>query len=127
MRVTCYDLVKTGEMEFELGEETVRLTIEIFRNQAKPHDFYARIWDCELFRLQPTFPQSEKGEPKHKTDDPIRVERSPQFLARDFIPTEVKDGQEAFRKIVRAIKLRYSTPKRKRTMTKVKKSKRNVT
>ena len=123
MRVICYDLVKTGEMEFQLGDETVRLTIEIFRNQAKPHDFYARIWDCELFRLQPTFPQDKKGKPKHKTDDPIRVERSPQFLARDFIPTEVRDGQEAFRKIVRAIKQRYSTPKKKPVITKVKKRK----
>ena len=127
MRVACYDLVKTGEMEFQLGDETVRLTIEIFRNQAKPHDFYARIWDCELFRLHPTFPQGKKGEPAHWTDDPIRVERSPQFLARDFIPSEVRDGQEAFRKIVRAIKLRYSTPKRKPAITKEKKRNKGAT
>jgi hypothetical protein len=117
MKVACYDLVKTGEMEFQVGDETVRLTIEIFRNQAKPHDFYARIWDCELFRLRPTFPQGTKGKPVRWTDEPIRVERSPQFLARAFMPSEVKDGPEAFRKIVRAIKLRYSAPKGKPAVT----------
>ena len=113
MRVACYDLVKTGEMEFDLGGETVRLTIEVFKNQAKPFDYYARIWDCELFRLQPTFPQSKKGKPKQTTDEPIRVERSPQFLAREFMAGNVKSGEEAFRKIVRAIKLRYTVPKKK--------------
>jgi hypothetical protein len=108
MKINCYDLVKAGEIEFQLDGEVVRLTIEIFRSDKKPHEFYARIWDCELFRLRPTFPQTQKGRPKLKTDDPIRVERSQQFLPLEFIPSEVRSGQEAFRQVVKAIRSRYS-------------------
>lgn len=126
MKINCYDLVKTGEIEFQLGEEVVRLTIEIFRSQAKPHDFYARIWDCELFRLKPTFPQTRKGKPKLQTDDPIRVERSQQFLPLEFIPSEVKSGQEAFRQVVKAIRLRYRIPSKSPKAAKLKKEKKSV-
>ena len=49
--------------------------MELFRDTERADHFRCHVWELELFRLTPSFPQDDNGLPAHITDDTIMVER----------------------------------------------------
>ncbi|MBI4851266.1 MAG: hypothetical protein HY819_05510 [Acidobacteria bacterium] len=70
-----FELIKTIEIDIELGEDSWTSRIELFQDTEKRDYFRCRVWELELFRLTLSFPRNENGEPAHITDDSIWVER----------------------------------------------------
>lgn len=71
-----FELVKTVELDIQLGDEYGWTTrIELFREVGRDTRYRCHVWELELFRLTPSFPRNEDGEPAHVTDDTLLVER----------------------------------------------------
>jgi hypothetical protein len=70
-----YELVKTIEVDIQLGEDSWTTRVELLRNTEKSDHFRCRVWELELYRLTPSFPRDENNLPAHITDSPIFVER----------------------------------------------------
>ena len=70
-----YELGKTYELDVRLGEVTFKMRIELFRNTEKPDHFRCHVWELEMFRLTPTFPMDEEGQPADISDDMVMVDR----------------------------------------------------
>ena len=68
-----YELVTTTEVDLQLGDDFMPMRFEIFRNTQKKGRFRCRMWEGELHRLRPTFPQ-KNGKPLHISDAFIFVE-----------------------------------------------------
>jgi hypothetical protein len=72
---SVFDLVRVLEVDVRLGEDSWTSRIEIFKSLSEPDFYRARVSESEMFRLTPTFPQNENGEPEHRSDDTLFVER----------------------------------------------------
>ena len=70
-----YELGKTYELDVRLAEVTFKMRIELFRNTEKPDHYRCHVWELEMFRLTPTFPMDEEGEPADISDDMVMVDR----------------------------------------------------
>jgi len=70
-----YELGKTYELDVRLGEVTFKMRIELFRNTEKPDHYRCHVWELEMFRLTPTFPMDESGQPAVISDDMVMVDR----------------------------------------------------
>ena len=70
-----YELGKTYELDVRLGEVTFKMRIELFRNTEKPDHYRCHVWELEMFRLTPTFPMDESGQPAQISDDMVMVDR----------------------------------------------------
>ncbi len=70
-----YELVKTVEVDIQLGDDSWTTRIELLRNMEQVNHFRCRVWELELHRLTPSFPRDENNLPAHITDDRIFVER----------------------------------------------------
>ena len=68
-------MARVFELSVQLGPENTLFTVELWQSLRRRTSFKARIWESELFRLSPTFPQSKAGRPLHVSDDLVRVER----------------------------------------------------
>ena len=75
VRSAIYELGKTCELDMQLGEVTFKIRIELFRNTEKEGHFRCHVWELEMFRLNPTFPMDEQGEPADISDDMVMVDR----------------------------------------------------
>lgn len=71
-----FKLVKTFEFDVVLPEESFKARVELFQNIERRTHYRINLWQTELFRLMPTFPQDVNGTPLHNTDDLISVARS---------------------------------------------------
>jgi hypothetical protein len=72
---SIFELVKTVELDIRLGDDSWSIRIELLQDaEAKDH-FRCHVWELELFRLTPTFPQDEMGQPAHTSDDVAMVDR----------------------------------------------------
>ena len=76
MGPTTYQLLRTVEIDLELGGETIAVRVELFRNRANRNRYRARLWRRDLFRLKPSFPQDDAGEPTLRADSELFVEWS---------------------------------------------------
>lgn len=75
---SVFALVKTVELDIQLGDDSVgkwTARIEIFQDTEKPDHFRCHYWELESFRLTPTLPMDESGQPREITDDGLMVER----------------------------------------------------
>jgi len=70
-----YELARSFEVDVQLGDDSLTFRIELFRNKERPDSFRCHVWDLEMFRLTPTFPRDENGDPSHVCDDVLMVDR----------------------------------------------------
>lgn len=92
-------LIETIELLVPFKEEELTLRIEIFESMAQSRKYCARIWRLEYYRLQPTFPQGDDGQPVHGPSDELvlkefegfespleePVEFTTQLAAREYV------------------------------------------
>lgn len=83
-----YEWAKTLELDLQLGEDSLTLRIELFCNTEKDNHFRCHVWELEMFRLTPTSPMDENGQPSHICDDILMVDRG---IPRSHIPYPLKD------------------------------------
>lgn len=69
-----YLLVRTLELDVELGGEPMVLRLEIFRAANERDAYRARLWRRALYRMSPSFPRNDEDEPIERTDDSLFVE-----------------------------------------------------
>ncbi len=94
-----FELVRTLEVDLRLGEDHVPLRIELFGDLADATRFRCHVWEREFFRLTPTFPQDDAGEPKDVSDDELLVERSTQ-LRGDYDDFTAPDADAALKRVM---------------------------
>ncbi|HEX3035924.1 MAG TPA: hypothetical protein VHT73_12510 [Thermodesulfobacteriota bacterium] len=73
---SVFELVKTSEFDLILGEESFSIRFELFQDTERKDHFRRHIWELESFRLTPTFPMDNQGQPQDISDDIVMVERS---------------------------------------------------
>jgi hypothetical protein len=73
---SVFRLVDTVEVDLALAETTYTLRIELFQDTERADQYRARTWESELFRLVPSFPQDEVGDPTDECDDVLFVQRA---------------------------------------------------
>jgi hypothetical protein len=91
-----FELVKTLEVDFEIGDETWPTRFEILRDTERKDLFRCRVWQLEFFRIQSTFPQSG-GIPAHEPSDHVLiVEWEGPHVGHydDFVATDVEAALE---------------------------------
>jgi hypothetical protein len=70
-----YELARSLELDLEFGNDSFTFRIELFRDTENANRFRCHVWDLEMFRLTPTFPHDQNGEPAHTCDDIVMVDR----------------------------------------------------
>jgi hypothetical protein len=71
-----FQLVRTLELDLEFSDENAWTTrIELFQDTEREDQFRCRVWELEMFRLTPTSPMDESGNPAHICDDLLLVHR----------------------------------------------------
>ena len=70
-----FRLAEVVEVDVLLGDDSWSWRMEVFQAVGREDLFRYRAWELELFRLQPTFPQDEAGDPLHLSDDALLVNR----------------------------------------------------
>ena len=69
-----FHLVRTLELDAELGDEPLVLRVEIFKARHQKQLYRARLWRRELYRMTPSFPRDEEDEPSERADESTWVE-----------------------------------------------------
>ncbi|HEX8161301.1 MAG TPA: hypothetical protein VF538_05485 [Pyrinomonadaceae bacterium] len=72
---SVFELVKTVEVDVQLGDDSWSTRVELLRDTEKADHFRCHVWELELHRLIPSFPRDDNDQPAHITDAPIFVER----------------------------------------------------
>jgi hypothetical protein len=72
---SIFELVKTVELDIQLGDNSWPIRIELLQATEATDRFRCHVWESEMFRLTPTFPQDESGQPLHTSDDALMVDR----------------------------------------------------
>jgi len=72
---SVFELIKTLELDVQLGADSWSIRIELFRDTETKDRFRCHVWELELFRLTPTFPQGKDNHPAHVSDDVLMVDR----------------------------------------------------
>src|SRR5262249_20291677 len=85
---SVFELIKTLELDVQLGDDSWSIRIEIFKDTETNGRFRCHVWELELFRLTPTFPQGKDNEPAHSSDDVLMVDRG---IARSRIAYPKED------------------------------------
>jgi hypothetical protein len=70
-----FQLVRTLELDIQFGENGWTTRIELFQDTESQDQFRCHVWELEMFRLTPTSPMDERGQPMHVCDDVIMVDR----------------------------------------------------
>jgi hypothetical protein len=60
-----FELVKTVELDIRFGDDSWSIRIELLQAREAMDHFRCHVWELELFRLTPAFPQDENGLPAH--------------------------------------------------------------
>lgn len=85
---SVFELIKTLELDVQLNDGSWSIRIELFRDTETKGRFRCHVWELELFRLTPTFPQGKDNEPAHISDDVLMVDRG---IARSRIAYPKED------------------------------------
>lgn len=80
LRVRGFELVRTLELDLDLGDDAFAVRVELLSDLATPTRFRARLWRLERHHLQPSFP-SKDGRPTGPTTDEI--------ILREWSPPDV--------------------------------------
>ena len=99
-----FELIKTVEIRVKFGTEIITYTIGLFQNTEDVQQFRARIWDSELFRLTPTFPQDREGNSRDVSDEHLMVERFIPHTRLRYDNFKARTPEHAIQKIFNGIK-----------------------
>ena len=91
------------EFDARLGDEVVHLRLEILKELGKTDRFRAHLWRRELYRIQPTFPQTE-GIPDHSPADEEVLVAWDEMLPTDCADFAAQDADAAMEFVVRALR-----------------------
>lgn len=94
-----FTLVRTLELDVELGREPLVLRVEILKARHQKQLYRARLWRRELYRLTPSFPHDGDDEPSEQTDDSVFVEW-PELLEGEYETIIASSDDAAEEKIV---------------------------
>ena len=96
-----YELIKTMEVDLELGNDSFSLRIELFQSTSSSGWFRARLWRTEFYRLQSTFPQdTNSGQPAHHpSDEIIQIYWSP-YPSQDYQYFQAEDPPAALQRVL---------------------------
>jgi len=72
---SVFELIKTLELDVQLGANSWSIRIELFKDTETKSRFRCHVWELELFRLTPTFPEGRDNQPAHTSDDVLMVDR----------------------------------------------------
>jgi hypothetical protein len=75
IKSSIYELVKTVELDIQFFDDRWLIRIELLQDTEAKERFRCHVWERELFRLTPRFPQDESGQPAHVSDDALMVDR----------------------------------------------------
>ncbi len=95
-----YALVQTVEFDIQLGDQSWTTRIEILQDTARSDHFRARVWESELFRLTPTFPQDPPGYPAEQADDILQVDRGIGHNYQDYRDFVAPSADAALRRVI---------------------------
>ncbi len=91
---SVFVLVRTLELDVELGGDPIALRAELFRSRTEAGVYRARVWRLDLFRMTPSFPRDESDTPIEVTDDSMLVEWA-ELLDGDYERFEAGSDDEA--------------------------------
>lgn len=95
----AFVLVRTLELDVELGDEPMVLRVEIFEARHRKQLYRARLWRRDLYRMTPSFPRDETDEPTERTDDTVFVEW-PELLEGDYDEIIAPNAEAAEERVV---------------------------
>lgn len=78
-----FTLVRTLELDVELGDEPMVLRVEILKARHQKQLYRARLWRREIYRMTPSFPRDEQDEPSERSDESLWVEW-PELLEKEY-------------------------------------------
>jgi len=70
-----FEVVKTVELDIRFDDNSRSVRIELLQGAEVKNHFRCHVWELELFRLTPTFPQDEDGQSAQISDDVLMVDR----------------------------------------------------
>lgn len=70
-----FEVVKTVELDIRFDDNSQSVRIELLQGAEVKNHFRRHVWELELFRLTPTFPQDEDGQSAQISDDVLMVDR----------------------------------------------------
>lgn len=95
-----FELVKTIEVDLALRDDlVVPLRIELFEDSENAGRFRCHLWEREMFRMTPSFPQDHRGRPNEISDDELLAERSTQ-LTGDYQDFTAPAAEAALAKVL---------------------------
>jgi hypothetical protein len=104
MTSPVFELKRTIEFDFQLGDDYFPMRVEVFQDIANPNQFRCRIWKLEFYRLQPSFPQDNDGEPSDfSADEQVWFDWG-HNLSNDYQLFTAKDSDDALAKILADVK-----------------------
>jgi hypothetical protein len=112
-----FELVKKMELDVDFNGETCRIQIELFRHAVIKNRFRCRLWRLEFFRIQPSFPQNKKGNPRHSEADEGFLVNWDFLLSRNYTLFEASTTARAIQIVMCDLKAnldRSNTKKSKR-------------
>jgi hypothetical protein len=94
-----FELVKTVEVDLQLGDEMWPTRFEILRDTERQDHFRCRVWQLEMFRIQSTFPQTGERPAHQPSDHTLIVEWEGAHVGRydDFVAA---DADAALKKVI---------------------------
>ncbi|HSE83878.1 MAG TPA: hypothetical protein VLB01_04970 [Thermodesulfobacteriota bacterium] len=100
-----FELIKTVEFDLALGEQILSIRFELFQDIERKDHFRCHMWELEFFRLTPTFPMNDKGQPQNTSDDIAMAERSFK-LSKSYDDFTASDADAALNTVLEDFKLR---------------------
>ena len=100
---TVYELVRTLEIDLDIEGDAWPVRLELYRDREDETHFRARVWLLETFRVQPTFPQGDDGQPQDDAgDEDVLVEWS-YNLREDFDSFAAPSAEDALEQVMTSI------------------------
>jgi hypothetical protein len=102
-----FEQIRSFEFEISSDNGNIVGKIELFQNLENSEHFRFRTLEAEMFRLIPTFPTNEDGQPLHISDEMFWVMRefpSERKGKNEFV---AKDIDEAIKIVLAQIELYY--------------------
>jgi len=106
MRI-IFELIKTFEFEILSNNEKIKGRIELFRDLANSELYRFATLEAEIFRLIPSFPSDDEGNPLHDSDETLWTQRTfpgSKIQAKEFT---AKSEAEAIETIISEIEAFY--------------------
>jgi hypothetical protein len=106
------EILKTFEVEVAAkdSDKILHFRIEILSLNENPNKVFARLWSKDIYRLQPTFPQSD-GQPSSDSGDELLLVEDP-FLI-DLRRSSTHDWKGLLDDVIEKLKDRFDLSAKK--------------